>query len=61
MPTYGQAEPTGELGEWLNNVMFQIGNAGVVVFIYIVLMFVTAIFILQTNPVTVFKAVGRSV
>ncbi len=60
VPTYGQAEPTGGmLGEWLNNVMFQIGNAGVVVFIYIVLMFVTAIFILQTNPVTVFKAVGR--
>ncbi len=59
VPTYGQDDPTGgAVGAWLNSFMFQIGNAGVVVFIYIVLMFVTAIFILQTNPVTVFRAIG---
>jgi len=60
VPTHGVSVPTGGIvGEWLNDIMFQVGNAGVAVFIYIVLMFVTAIFILQTNPVTVFRAIGR--
>lgn len=59
VPTHGVNVPTGGIvGERLNDIMFQIGNAGVVIFIYIVLMFVTAIFILQTNPLTVFRAVG---
>lgn len=60
VPTHGVNVPTGGMvGEWLNNIMFQIGNEGVAVFIYIVLMFVTAMFILQTNPVTAFRAIGR--
>ncbi len=60
VPTHGVNVPTGGVvGEWLNDIVFQIGNAGVAVFIYIVLMFVTAMFILQTNPVTVFRAIGR--
>ena len=60
VPTHGVNVPTGGVvGEWLNNMMFQIGSAGVAVFIYVVLMFVTAMFILQTNPVTVFRAIGR--
>ncbi len=58
LPTIGQPEPTGGyLGEWLNGMMTQIVNPGVAVFVYIVLMFVTAIFVLQTNPMTVFRAV----
>lgn len=58
LPTIGQPDPTGGyLGEWLNGMMTQIVNPGVAVFIYIVLMFVTAIFVLQTNPMTVFRAV----
>lgn len=60
VPTYGEVNPTGGMvGAWLNDMMFQIGNAGVVIFIYVVLMFVTAMFILQMNPVTVFRAIGR--
>ena len=60
LPTIGAAEPTGGLvGEWLNDIMTQIVAPGVAVFIYIVLMFVTGIFILQTNPLTVFRAIGR--
>ena len=62
LPTIGAAEPTGGLvGEWLNDIMTQIVAPGVAVFIYIVLMFVTGVFILQTNPLTVFRAVGRKV
>ena len=58
IPTIGSPEPTGgAVGEWLNNLVTQILNPGVAVFIYIVLIFITAIFILQTNPATVFKAI----
>ena len=60
VPTHGVTSPTGGMvGAWLNDIMFQIGNAGVAVFIYVVLLFVTAMFILQKNPATVFKAIGR--
>jgi len=59
VPTYGVNVPTGGmLGEWMNNFMLQLGHAAAIL-IYIVLMFVTAMFILQTNPVTVFRAIGR--
>lgn len=59
VPTYGQANPTGGvIGEGMNKFMLQAVNGGVAVFVYIVLMFVTAMFILQTNPVTVFKKIG---
>ena len=60
VPTIGAAEPTGGIvGEWMNDLVTQIVAPGVAVFIYIVLMFVTAIFILQTNPMTVFRAIGK--
>ncbi len=59
VPTHGVNVPTGGVvGEWLNDMMLQLGNAAAVL-IYIVLMFVTVMFILQTNPVTVFRAIGR--
>lgn len=59
VPTYGQANPTGGvIGEGMNKFMLQAVNGGMAVFVYIVLMFVTAMFILQTNPVTVFKKIG---
>lgn len=59
IPTIGEAEPTGGVvGEWLNGLMTQVVNAGVAIFIYVVLMFVTAIFILQTNPLTVFRGIA---
>lgn len=58
IPTIGAEKPTGGIvGEGLNSLATQILTPGPAVFIYVVLMFVTAIFILQVNPVTVFKAI----
>ena len=59
IPTIGKENPTGGMmGEWLNGMVTQILNPGVAVFIYLVLMFITAIFILQISPKAVFKAIG---
>ena len=45
----------GYLGSWLNSLMTNILNQGVVIFIYIVLIFITTAFILQISPLTFFK------
>lgn len=45
----------GKVGEWLNNLSTQVLDNSVVIFIYIILIFLTAIFILQVSPLTVFK------
>ena len=45
----------GLLGSWLNSLTTQILSEGVVIFIYIVLIFITTAFILQLSPVTFFK------
>ena len=45
----------GHLGFWLNSLMTNVLNQGVVIFIYIVLIFITAAFILQISPLTFFK------
>ncbi len=59
VPTAGKPNPTGGVvGEFLNGFMIQAVSGGVAMFIYVVLMFVTAMFIFQTNPVTVFRAIG---
>lgn len=59
LSTVGQAHPNGGLvGEWLNSFMVQILNPGVAIIIYIILIFVTLLFILQMNPVTAFQAVA---
>ena len=56
IPTIGQENPTGGvLGEALNKVAVQILEPGVAVFLYVVLIFITALFILQVSPVQVFK------
>ena len=58
IPTIGLASPTGGIvGEGLNLALTQILDSGVVMFIYLVLIFITAIFILQVSPATVFRAV----
>lgn len=58
IPTIGRAHPTGGIvGEGLNQMATQILDSGVVVFIYVVLIFVTAIFIVQTSPAAVFKSI----
>ncbi len=45
----------GGLGQWLNSLMTNVLSQGVVIFIYIVLIFITTAFILQISPVTMFK------
>ncbi|MBR5621173.1 DNA translocase FtsK 4TM domain-containing protein, partial [Candidatus Saccharibacteria bacterium] len=58
IPTIGAENPTGGvLGAGLNTVAIQILEPGVAVFIYIILMFITALFILQISPAQVFKGV----
>lgn len=45
----------GLVGDWLNSLMLNVLSQGVVIFIYIVLIFITGLFILQLSPVTFFK------
>lgn len=45
----------GLLGNWLNGLFTNILSQGVVIFIYLVLIFITALFILQLSPLTLFK------
>ncbi|MBP5675097.1 DNA translocase FtsK 4TM domain-containing protein [Candidatus Saccharibacteria bacterium] len=59
IPTFGQESPTGGIvGEGLNSVMTQILDKTVVVFIYVVLIFITGIFILAISPASVFRWIG---
>ena len=46
----------GYVGDWLNGVMTNVLDQGVVIFIYIVLIFITTAFILQLSPITFFKS-----
>ena len=45
----------GIVGDWLNKIMTNVLDQGVVIFIYIVLVFITTAFILQISPITLFK------
>ncbi len=45
----------GIVGDWLNSLFLNILSQGVVIFIYIVLIFITTAFLLQLSPVTFFK------
>lgn len=45
----------GHIGNWLNSLATNVLSQGVVIFIYIVLIFITTAFILQVSPVTFFK------
>ncbi len=51
----------GKLGEGLNSLMLNVLNQGVVIFIYIVLIFITLAFILQISPITLFKGTTNAV
>ncbi len=60
LSTVGDPHPNGGMiGAWLNSFMVQILNPSAAVIIYVILIFVTLLFILQMNPVTAFKAVGN--
>ena len=45
----------GLLGSWLNSLATNVLDQGVVIFIYVLLIFVTTAFILQLSPITLFK------
>ncbi|TWO99238.1 hypothetical protein EUA80_03145, partial [TM7 phylum sp. oral taxon 351] len=61
LPTYGNSatQTGGILGVWLNSMVTQILNPSVAAFIYIVLIFITAIFILQLSPAAVFRDIAN--
>lgn len=48
-------ENGGIVGNWLNSLMVNVLSQGVVIFIYLVLIFITALFMFQISPVTLFK------
>ncbi len=45
----------GSVGQWLNGLFTNVLNQGVVIFIYLVLIFITTAFIIQVSPITMFK------
>lgn len=45
----------GIVGQWLNSLAVNVLSQGVVIFIYIILIFITLAFILQLSPITFFK------
>ena len=45
----------GIVGKWLNDIMVNLLDQNVVIFIYIVLIFITLAFMLQVSPLTLFK------
>ncbi len=45
----------GIVGGWLNSLATNVLNQGVVIFIYLILMFITMAFIFQISPITLFK------
>ncbi len=45
----------GYVGDWLNGIMTQALDQAFVIFIYILLIFITLAFILQLSPITMFK------
>lgn len=59
LDSVGQPRPNGGMiGAWLNSFMVQILNPGAAIIIYVILIFVTLLFILQMNPATAFGAVA---
>lgn len=60
LSTVGQPRPNGGMiGEWLNSFMVQILNPSAAIVIYVILIFVTLLFILQMNPATAFNAIAN--
>ena len=45
----------GTVGTWLNDLMLKVLDQAAVIFIYIILIFITSMFILQLSPITFFK------
>ncbi len=51
----------GYLGKWLNGIFTQVLDQAVVIFIYIILIFITTAFILQVSPLTLVKGTRNMV
>lgn len=59
LSSVGIAEQNGGVvGEWLNGFMTQILDPGVAIILYVILIFVTALFILQLTPGMVAEKIG---
>lgn len=59
LPTIGQTSPTGGIiGEGINSLITQILAPGVAAFIYLLLIFITALFILQVSPAAAFRGLA---
>ena len=59
LSSVGAANPNGGVvGEWLNQFIIQLLNPSAAIIIYIILIFVTAAFILQMNPVQMVQKVA---
>jgi S-DNA-T family DNA segregation ATPase FtsK/SpoIIIE len=56
VPTIGEESPTGGVvGEGLNQAVTQVVDAGVAVFVYVVLIFITVLFVLSVSPAAFFR------
>ena len=53
-------ETGGMVGSWLNGLMINILDQNVVIFIYILLIFVTLAFILELSPAALFKKIAKA-
>jgi S-DNA-T family DNA segregation ATPase FtsK/SpoIIIE len=59
VPTIGKKDPTGGVvGEWLNGVVTNIVAPEVAMFVYIILIFITVLFVLSISPKRLFKGIG---
>lgn len=59
VPSYGQLDPTGgKIGELLNSVVVKYLDQGVSIFIYVVLIIITALFMYAETPAALFRKIG---
>lgn len=60
VPSIGETNPTGGiLGEFLNKAVTQLVDPAVAIFVYIILILVTVLFVLATTPKALFQAIAR--
>ena len=59
VPSYGKVNPTGGVvGEGLNSVTIKALGSGVSIFVYIVLILITALFMYAETPAALFRKIG---
>lgn len=61
IPTLNQPDPTGGvIGAALNGIVTQMMSPGIAMFVYLVLAFITVLFILQSSPLAFFKSLKNA-